>query len=569
MADVNGVTFSTTGFAPNISHTITYTTSVSGSNTTYNFTIKSKLPSSQSYLGVGYYIRGYCKVNGVFEQFDIKTSDASWSGTTTHTSTCSVTVPSTSGTLPFVFTTTGNADCSNYTNSSYTVAGTVTVTVGTPYGLKIDGQSSGEIGEGKTFKNLRLTWSMDGDYEDFTVSLHKSNGVQIASESSWESQAITFNDFDDYPDAGETFYFVVTAYNYSSSTGWIGSDNVQSSNFTRFEPIPTSGTAASNLQILKSSGSVGNGTIVNYGETIGDSSLNYFISWEAGEEGDNNDLYEYVELYVATSENGNYTLAGEADSDGYDYLKINPYDITNRSFYKSSGGKVSYSDIKGKYIKFRIKGEQDEGNDLFSSYSGSVYVNYQVESPTIIYPVGLNKNTYNSNPYIKAKGGSDAAYDSTTQTYKIKNNTTGTSSNAIPYMGTAIFRGGSNNSLVTSDGLKDSNATTVGINIVAAPWVTGTRVAAGDGCTAVHMNQLRTACSTLASYYGVSVPSWTDSTIIAGETYVKAIHFIEIQNFLKQIAALVDVTLNFSEIKRGKAIKASHVNELREAIENL
>lgn len=87
-----------TNFSPNIVSTATVTqASRSGTNVKLNVSIATNLRYSSSSLGSGYTITGRVTARGTNKDVTLKSSSASWSGTTTHTSntTMSITVPAT------------------------------------------------------------------------------------------------------------------------------------------------------------------------------------------------------------------------------------------------------------------------------------------------------------------------------------------------------------------------------------------------------------------------------------------------------------------------------------------
>lgn len=126
MADINNQKISATAYSPVVHYTFTYTKSrPSNSQMTYNFTIKTNLNSSGSFLGTGHTLDATITVNGTSKSFQIKSSSESWRGSDVKsTDTVSVTCSSTSGNATQTVTfkvTNSYGTAGEVTNSSYTV----------------------------------------------------------------------------------------------------------------------------------------------------------------------------------------------------------------------------------------------------------------------------------------------------------------------------------------------------------------------------------------------------------------------------------------------------------------
>ena len=99
MADINGMTLTSSYTGPVVSYGITYTKNrPSNSTMTYTFQITPRLGSSASSLGTGIGLLGTVTINGTSSNVRLKSDGESWSGTNpTGAKTVSVTCTSTTG----------------------------------------------------------------------------------------------------------------------------------------------------------------------------------------------------------------------------------------------------------------------------------------------------------------------------------------------------------------------------------------------------------------------------------------------------------------------------------------
>jgi uncharacterized repeat protein (TIGR03803 family) len=88
---------------------------------------------------------------------------------------------------------------------------------------------------------------------------------------------------------------------------------------------------------------------------------------------------------------------------------------------------------------------------------------------------------------------------------------------------------------------------------------------------AVHFTDLRAAVGALRLHYGGGTVTWTDSTLTPGVTAVKAQHLLELRTGLDgAYTAAAKIHAAYAEtIGPGTLIKASHLNELRSLVKNL
>lgn len=127
MADINGVKFTVNG-SPTVYHTVTYEKSRPNNNyMIYDFTIKTTLKYSESWIGTGdgYGLIAKITVNGVSNSAVMKSEKTKWTGTGTHTTKISLKCKSTKGNntqnVKFEVKSTGTLKAGTMSNSSYTV----------------------------------------------------------------------------------------------------------------------------------------------------------------------------------------------------------------------------------------------------------------------------------------------------------------------------------------------------------------------------------------------------------------------------------------------------------------
>ncbi len=87
---------------------------------------------------------------------------------------------------------------------------------------------------------------------------------------------------------------------------------------------------------------------------------------------------------------------------------------------------------------------------------------------------------------------------------------------------------------------------------------------------AVHITELRSAINTLRTAYGLATYTWTDSTLTTGSTSVKAAHITEMRTALNAVydaRSMTRPTYTDSTITAGStAVKTTHISELRSAV---
>jgi hypothetical protein len=90
---------------------------------------------------------------------------------------------------------------------------------------------------------------------------------------------------------------------------------------------------------------------------------------------------------------------------------------------------------------------------------------------------------------------------------------------------------------------------------------------------AVHVTELRAAINTLRAVNGLAAFAWTDATLTAGSTSAKKVHLDELRTALNQAyQAAGQLPPGYTDstiIAQQTMIKAAHINELRSAVRAL
>lgn len=134
---------------------------------------------------------------------------------------------------------------------------------------------------------------------------------------------------------------------------------------------------------------------------------------------------------------------------------------------------------------------------------------------------------YNPNKaYVRLNAGNDP--DGNAQKYTITCN--GSKKEGLALNGSASFYLTKQTySATTTDGAGEASPALDGtISVIAPPWGLGNRVVEGDAVLAAHLTQLRTAANQLRQYYGLAAATFTDPTIVAGSTPIRAVHLTEL-----------------------------------------
>lgn len=104
----------------------------------------------------------------------------------------------------------------------------------------------------------------------------------------------------------------------------------------------------------------------------------------------------------------------------------------------------------------------------------------------------------------------------------------------------------------------------------AAPFTDSTLTAGTSGVKAVHVNELRARINALRGKYGLGAFSFTDATLTIGATAILGLHVVELRTALAEVytaASLSAPTYTDPTIGTGTTLKAVHIAELRTAVE--
>ena len=540
MADINNQVFTVSG-SPTINYKVAYSIGGDGG---YYFTITSYMNSSGSYFGTGYSLTASLVVGGYTKTIVLKTTSDSWSGTTQYTATGTLYSGYSTAARTVTFSVareSGGSAGALAANSNYTVAANQTITqVSAPTAISFSPTAN--------FTNsLTVSWSgaaagisnpITGYYLVPQFSVDNStwtNGdlVQISSSATYGSYTFDTSSWSN----GIYVYFKMrtlgtTAVGGTNQSGLFSSSTIRKQNVT--DPIPPS------ISLSSAAGSIN--------ESI-------TVSWGAGSAGTNNPIVGYsLKIMSCSTYNGTYTTIDE---------------IEYGSSVRNANILLPNYVTRGYYVKFCIGviGSATYTATYSPLYSDYVRVNNQPSAPSLIYPTPTSATSYNVSPYIKLQAGTDS--DGYSQDYGIICD--GEGSNWFGYRETYLFRNSGNLTAYTVDSSECSSiGKTFTITVSNPPWGRGNRVSSNSTVLATDLTQLRTAVNVMRTYYGLSAAAWTDSTITAGTTVIKAVHFKELQTAISQILSVQgQTTISWENIAAGGKIKASHINQIREAIENL
>lgn len=538
MADINNQVFTVSG-SPTINYNVAYSIGGDGG---YCFTITSYMNSSGSYFGTGYSLTASLTIGGNTQTIILKTTSDSWSGTTQHTATGTLYPGYSTAARTITFSVSGSGYAGVLAaNSNYTVAANQTITqVSAPTAMSFSPTANftnnltvswGGAAAGTSnpitgyylvpqFSTDNSTWTV-GD----TVRINSSatSGTYNFDTSSWSN--------------GIYVYFKMrtlgtTAVGGTDQSGLFSSSTIRKQNIT--EPTPPS------ISLNAAAGTIN--------ESI-------TVSWGAGSAGTNNPIVGYkLKIVACSTYNGTYSTIDE---------------IEYGSGVRSANISLPDYATRGYYVKFCIGviGGATYTTTYSPSYSDYIRVNYKPSAPDLIYPTPTSAVSYNVAPYIKLQVGTDG--DEYSQDYGIICG--GESSVWLGYRETYLFRNSGSLTAYTAD---SSECSSIGksftITVSNPPWGRGNRVSSNSTVLATDLTQLRTAVNVMRTYYGLSAATWTDSTITAGTTIVKAVHFKELQTAISQILSVQgQTTVSWENIAAGGKIKASHINQIREVIEIL
>jgi len=290
-------------------------------------------------------------------------------------------------------------------------------------------------------------------------------------------------------------------------------------------------------------------TVVTVSSAIAEGDVT--ISWSGAAAGRNNPIANYKIQRQESADNTTWTAAA---------------DLTTTTATSLS---VSAPSTRGNYYRYLVAaiGTKTGYNSGYTT-GGNVRKNRLPSAPTIAFPVAGSK-IYNPKPYVKVTVGSEP--DAQNQTIKASNGTYTVSSASTYGAGSIVSLqfannlSGSNTITVRgNDGLADGAAATAAITVLTPSWTDGTL--SGVPIKAAHINELRAIVDDIRAYYGLPAYAWTDAPIVANETPVKVVHLTQLQNAMKECAAVRGATLSFTAITKNLRIRATHIQEMRDAV---
>lgn len=267
-------------------------------------------------------------------------------------------------------------------------------------------------------------------------------------------------------------------------------------------------------------------TTVSLSATLANAGTAITLSWSGALPGTNNPILGYG-VYRATSSGGTYSPLGTTASSSYSVMAHN----TEGSSY---------------YYKVVIIGTKSGFDSGLSNAYATLKTNSSPAAPAILTPV-TGKTTYNSRPRILVTVGQDA--DGHAQALTLSGYSASSVDSLAPgrkivmRRTAALTDAGLQNIFITAtDTLgATSGAASRSFSYTVATWTDTSLVANTTPIKAVHMQELRNAVDQVLTYYGLSAYSWAES-LAAGMTFLAGWtnHVLEIRTAIEQIAALVN-----------------------------
>ncbi len=267
-------------------------------------------------------------------------------------------------------------------------------------------------------------------------------------------------------------------------------------------------------------------TTVSLSATLANAGAAVTLSWSGAGAGTNNPVSGYG-VYRATSSGGTYSLLGTTASSSY---SVTAHNTEGSSYYY-------------KVVAIGTKTGFDSG--LSNTYA-ALKTNSSPAAPTVVAPV-TGKTTFNNRPRILVTVGTDA--DGHAQTLTLSGYSASSVDSLAPGRKIVMRRiaaltdaGVQNISITATDSLgAASGAASRSFSYAAASWTDISLVANTTPIKAVHIQELRNAVDQVLSYYGLSTYPWAES-LTAGMTSLASwtSHVVEIRTAIEQIAALVN-----------------------------
>ena len=272
-------------------------------------------------------------------------------------------------------------------------------------------------------------------------------------------------------------------------------------------------------------------TAASLSASVSEGSLNLNFSGASG--GANNPIWGYKVQYRESDDNASWGA----------WTDFGTYQIASGSCSIS----VIPSGTQARYRQFHICTLGEAGDGWESSYvlAGSVRRNSAPAAPGVTAPVA-SAIIYNSQPRILAVVGSDT--DGHSQTLAASGYTDSSGGAQAPgkklvlRRSSALSPGGQSVLVSATDTLGVAGGTAVrSFTYVAPSWTDPTLVAGDTPIKAAHMTELRVAINNVRAYYGIAPYAWGQA-ITAGATALAGwtSHVQEMRTAIEQIAALVN-----------------------------
>ena len=262
-----------------------------------------------------------------------------------------------------------------------------------------------------------------------------------------------------------------------------------------------------------------------------------------------------------------------------------------------STGSTAYYDwnisgyTRGLRLYAQIRATNSIGSSAWAGNSIALYYNRLPNTPTVVFPKS-SSTTYNPNPRIGFLYGTDDDGQSVLGIVTLNGTTkdatdsywskTGRQTTAVQSLVQGWMLEPDSYTVVakSNDGLANSSQTQRTFTVAATNWTDNSISAGATLIKAAHITELRSAIEAVYGYYGLTAPTWTDSAITAGVTPIKAVHITEMRAAIDAVRTYVNgfdsgtskdiaaFSWTDSSLSR-KRIKAIHITELRNAVATL
>ena len=267
-------------------------------------------------------------------------------------------------------------------------------------------------------------------------------------------------------------------------------------------------------------------TTLSLSAALANAGTSVTLSWSGAVAGTNNPVSGYA-IYRSTSIGGTYSLLG----------------TTASAVYSVAANTVEGSSYYYKVSALGTKAGFDSG---MSSAYAALITNSAPSAPILSAPVA-GKTIFNSRPRILVTIGADA--DGHAQTLSLAGYSTSTVGALSPGKKVVMRRssalidtGTQNISITSADTLgAASGVVSRSFSFAAAVWTDASLVANTTPIKATHMQELRNAVDQVRAYYGLSPYPWAE-TLAAGVTFLASwtSHVMELRAAIESVASLVN-----------------------------